>query len=176
MKTFLNIVFGILIGLLIAGILWLATTSRPEGEPVVLLPTSTPGLLTVYITGAVATPGVYHLPEGSRIDAVVQAAGGFVEGAEQASVNLAEPLTDGEQINIPGIVDTSHINAGRVDINTATVTELETLPGIGPTAAQAIVDYRLENGPFQALQDIQNVPGIGPATYDGIKDYITIGN
>jgi competence protein ComEA len=68
------------------------------------------------------------------------------------------------------------VNAGRVDINTATVTELETLPGIGPTAAQAIVDYRLENGPFQAIEDIQNVPGIGPATYDGIRDYITIGN
>ncbi len=176
MKTFLNIILGILIGLLIAGVLWFATTSRPQGEAVYLLPTGTPGMITVYISGAVATPGVYQLPEDSRIDAAIQAAGGFLAGAEQDSLNLAQPLTDGEQINVPGVVDTSHVNAGRVNINTATVTELQTLPGIGPSAAQAIVDYRLENGPFQTTQAIQDVPGIGPATYDGIKDYITIGD
>jgi competence protein ComEA len=72
-------------------------------------------------------------------------------------------------------VDTSHVNAGRVNINTATVPELDALPGIGPTTAQSIVDYRLEHGLFQTIQDIQNVPGIGPATFDGIKDYITTG-
>jgi competence protein ComEA len=174
MKTFLNITYGVLIGLLAAGIIWLAA-SRPRGEAVTLLPTDTPGMLTVYISGAVATPGVYTLPEGSRVDAVVQAAGGFLPGAEQESINLAKLLEDGQQINVPGIVDTSHINAGRVNINTATVPELDALPGIGPTTAQSIVDYRLEHGPFQAIQDIQNVPGIGPATFDGIKDYITIG-
>jgi competence protein ComEA len=174
MKTFLNITYGVFIGLLAAGIIWLAA-SRPRGEAVTLLPTDTPGMLTVYISGAVATPGVYTLPEGSRVDAVVQAAGGFLPGAEQESINLAKLLEDGQQINVPGIVDTSHINAGRVNINTATVPELDALPGIGPTTAQSIVDYRLEHGPFQAIQDIQNVPGIGPATFDGIKDYITIG-
>jgi competence protein ComEA len=176
MKTILNITYGVLIGLLAAGILWLLINSRPKGEAVTLLPTSTPGMLIVYVSGAVATPGVYTLPEGSRVAEAIEAAGGFVGGAEQDKVNLAQQLEDGEQINVPGLVDTSHVNAGRVDINTATVTELETLPGIGPTAAQAIVDYRLENGPFQAIEDIQNVPGIGPATYDGIRDYITIGN
>jgi competence protein ComEA len=174
MKTFLNITYGVLIGLLAAGIIWLAA-SRPRGEAVTLLPTDTPGMLTVYISGAVATPGVYTLSEGSRVDAAVQAAGGFLPGAEQQSINLAKLLEDGEQINVPGIVDTSHVNAGRVNINTATVPELDSLPGIGPTTAQSIVDYRLEHGPFQAIQDIQNVPGIGPATFDGIKDYITIG-
>ena len=175
MKTILNITYGVLIGLLAAGIIW-STTTRPRGENVILLPTITPGMLTVYITGAVATPGVYTLPEGSRIDVAVQAAGGFLPGAEQSSINLAKALVDGQQIDVPGIVDTSHVNTGRVNINTATVTELETLPGIGPTAAQSIVDYRLENGPFQAVEDIQNVPGIGPATFNGIKDYITIGS
>jgi competence protein ComEA len=174
MKTFLNIAYGVLIGLLAAGIIWLAA-SRPRGEAVTLLPTATPGILTVYVSGAVATPGVYTLPPGSRVDAAVQAAGGFLPGAEQESINLAKPLEDGQQIDVPGIVDTSHVNAGRVNINTATVAELDTLPGIGPTTAQSIVDYRLQNGPFQAIQDIQNVPGIGPATYDGIKDYITLG-
>jgi competence protein ComEA len=176
MKTFLNITYGVLIGLLAAGILWLVINSRPKGEAVTLLPTNTPGMLTVYVSGAVATPGVYTVPDGSRVDAAIEAAGGFLEGAEKDSINLAKPLEDGQQINVPGVVDTSHVNAGRVDINVATVTELETLPGIGPTAAQAIVDYRLQNGPFQAVEDIQNVPGIGPATYDGIRDYITIGN
>ena len=175
MKTILNITYGVLIGLLAAGIIWLAT-SRPRGEAVTLLPTDTPGMLMVYISGAVATPGVYTLPEGSRVDAAVQAAGGLLPGAEQDSINLAKLLEDGQQINVPGVVDTSHVNTGRVNINTATVTELDALPGIGPTTAQSIVDYRLENGSFQAIEEIKNVPGIGPATFDGIKDYITIGN
>jgi len=173
MKTFLNIVIGVLIGLLAAGVIWLAA-SRPRGEPVTLLPTPTPGMLTVYVSGAVATPGVYTLPEGSRVNDAVQAAGGFVSDAEPERINLAAPLEDGQQIDVPGIVSTGHVNAGRVNINTATVSELDTLPGIGPTTAQAIVDYRLQNGSFQFIQDIQNVPGIGPATYDKIKDYITV--
>ena len=174
MKTLIHITYGVLIGLLAAGIIWLAV-SRPHGEAVTLLPTATPGMLTIYISGAVATPGVYTLPEGSRVDNAIQAAGGFLPGAEKDNINLAMLLTDGQQINIPGIVDTSHVNLGRVNINTTTVTELDTLPGIGPTTAQSIVDYRLQHGNFQVIQDIQNVPGIGPATYALIKDYITVG-
>jgi competence protein ComEA len=173
MKTFLNLVIGVLIGLLAAGVIWLVA-SRPRGNPIALLPTSTPGMLTVYVSGAVATPGVYLLQEGSRVEAAIQAAGGFIPGAETESINLAALLEDGEQINVPGIVSPGHINAGRVNINTASVSELDALPGIGLTTAQMIVDYRLQNGPFQIIQDIQNVPGIGPATYDRIKDYITI--
>ncbi len=175
MKTLLHIVYGILIGLLAAGIIWLAA-SRPRGEAVTLLPTATPGTLTVYVSGAVVTPGVYTLPAGSRIEAAVQAAGGFLPGAEQESLNLATLLEDGQQINVPGLVNTSHVSAGRININTATATELDTLPGIGPTTAQAIVDYRLEHGDFQAIQDIQKVPGVGPATFEDIRDYITIGS
>ena len=174
MKTFINITYGVLVGLLAAGIIWLAV-SRPRGEPVTLLPTATPGFLTVYISGAVATPGVFTLPDGSRVDDAVRAAGGSLPGAELNNINLATQLTDGQQINIPGIVDTSHVNVGRVNINTATVEDLNSLPGIGPTTAQAILDYRLQNGPFQVIQDIQNVPGIGPATYALIQDYINVG-
>ena len=173
MKAFMNIVYGVLIGLLAAGVIWLAA-SRPRGEPVTLLPTPMPGMLTVYVSGAVVTPGVYLLPDGSRVDAAIQAAGGFVPGAEPGSINLAAELKDGQQIDVPGIVSSSHINAGRVNINSATVSELDALPGIGPMTAQTIVDYRLQNGPFQVIQDLQNVPGIGPATYERIKDYITI--
>jgi competence protein ComEA len=174
MKTLLKIAYGILIGLLAAGVIWLAA-SKPRGESVSLLPTTTPGTITVYVSGAVAAPGVYRLPEGSRVEAAVQAAGGFAPGAEEESINLAAFLTDGQQVDVPGLVDTGHVNAGRVNINTASTSELDTLPGIGPTTAQSIIDYRLQHGIFQAVQDIQNVPGIGPATYDRIKDYITVG-
>ena len=172
-KTILNITYGILIGLLAAGVIWLVA-SPPRGQPVTLLPTSTPKLLTVYVTGAVASPGTYNFPEGSRIGDAIQAAGGFIVTAEQDRVNLAALLEDGMHIDVPGQGVPSHISAGRVDINTATAEELDALPGIGPTAAQSIIDYRLQNGPFKAIQDIQNVPGIGPATYARIKDLIMV--
>jgi competence protein ComEA len=174
MKPILNIIYGVLVGLLAAGLLWLVA-SRPQGEAVTLLPSSTPGMVTVYVSGAVATPGVYSLSAGSRISAAVEAAGGFLPGAEQDQINLAELLEDGEQVDIPGIIDTSHINAGRININTATAAELDALPGIGSTTAQAIVDYRLQHGLFQVIQDIQKVPGVGPATFDLIRDYINVG-
>jgi competence protein ComEA len=173
MKTFLYIIIGVLVGLLAAGATWLFT-SRPRGVPVTLLPTPTPGMLTIYVSGAVASPGVYSVPEGSRVDAAILAAGGFVSGAEQENINLAAFLEDGQQINVPGIINSNHINAGRVNVNTATVLELDSLPGIGPTTAQAIVDYRLLHGPFQFVQDIQKVPGVGPATFERIQDYITV--
>ncbi len=121
-----------------------------------------------------ATPGVYTLADGSRVNEAVQAAPGFVSGAEPERINLAALLKDEQQIDVSGIANTSHVNAGRVDINTVTVSELDTLPGIGLTTAQKIVDYRIQNGPFQIIQDIQFVPGIGLATYDRIKDYITV--
>jgi len=173
MKNLLNIVFGILVGLLATGIILLA--SRPRGEPVTLLPSSTPGQLTIYVSGAVASPGVYTLADGSRVQDAIQAAGGLVPGAEAERINLAALLKDGQQIDVPGIVSSSHVNAGRVNINTASVSEFETLPGIGPTMAQAIVDYRIQNGPFLGIQDILNVPGIGQATFERIKDYLTVG-
>ena len=174
MKTILNITYGVLIGLLAAGVIWLLV-SPARGEEVTMLPTATPGMLTVYVSGAIATPGVYSLPVGSRVEAAVKAAGGLLLGAETNNINLAMLVTDGEQINVPGIVDTSHVSAGRVNINTATLNQLNALPGIGPTTAQAILDYRLEHGAFQVIQQIENVPGVGPATFAGIQDYISVG-
>lgn len=173
-KIILYIVSGILIGLLASGIIWISATP-PRGEAVTILPTPTPGLITVYVSGAVMMPGVYSLPEGSRVEDAITAAGGFAPGAEEASINLAELLVDGQQLDVPGILETSHIIILRININTASAAELNTLPSIGPTTAQAIVDYRLEHGEFATIQDIQRVPGIGPATYEKIKDYITVG-
>ena len=174
MKTFINIFFGILLGLLAAGVILVAGT-RPQGNPITLLPTTTRGLLTVYVSGAVATPGVYSLPEGSRVEAAILAAGGLTSGADLESINQAAPLEDGQQVTVSGNIDTSHVNVGRVNINSATAVELDALPGIGPTTAQAIIDYRLQYGAFSFIQDIQKVPGIGPATFDKINDYITVG-
>jgi competence protein ComEA len=174
MKTYLNIALGVLIGLLAAGLIWLAA-SQPRGEAVTLLPSLTTRSVTVYISGAVATPGVYILPEGSRVDDVILLAGGFLPNAEQEGVNLVAMLQDGQQLDVPVRSAATHVSDGRININTATVEELGTLPGIGPTIAKNIVNYRLENGPFQFIQDIQNVSGIGPATYDEIKDLIMVG-
>lgn len=172
MKSFLNILYGVLIGLLAGGLIWLAARG-PHGEAVTLLSTPTEGNLIVYVSGAVATPGVYSLPPGSRLDAAIKAAGGFVAGAETERVNLAAILVDGEQVDIPGLIDTGHLTAGRVDINTASVSDLNALPGITLTTAQSIIDYRLAHGPFQFIQDLLNVPGIGPETLANIQDYIT---
>jgi competence protein ComEA len=174
MKTFINITYGVLIGLLAAGIIWLVV-SNPKGGAITLLPTSTPGSLTVYVSGSVATPGVYTLKEGSRVDDAVNAAGGSLPGADLSNVNLAGALTDGQKIDIPGAAEPSHVTIGRVNINTATADELDNLPGIGPTTAAAIVDYRLQHGLFQVIQDIQKVPGVGPATFAEIQDYINVG-
>jgi competence protein ComEA len=173
-KIFLYITYGVLIGLLAAGVIWLAA-SPPRGQPVTLIPTPTMANVTVYVSGAVTNPGVYSLPAGSRVEDAIKAAGGFAPGAEQEEINLATSLLDGQQVDVPGVVSAGHVNAGRVNINTASAEELDALPGIGPTTAQAIVDYRLEHGDFTAIQDVQNVPGVGPTTYDKIKDYITVG-
>jgi competence protein ComEA len=173
MKSFWFIIIGVLIGLLASGIIWL-TATQPRGDRVVLLPTPSPRMVVVYVSGAVASPGVFTLPDGSRVNAAINAAGGFSPGAETDKINLASFLQDGQQIDVPGMVDTGHINAGRVNINSATIADFDSLPGIGPTTAQAIVEYRNENGLFSSIQAIQNVPGIGPATFDQIKDYITV--
>lgn len=173
MKNFLYIAYGVLIGILAAGLIWL-TATQPNGKTVVLLASPTPSQVAVYVSGAVVSPGVYYLPEGSRVLDALRAAGGFAANAQQDEINLAAILKDEEQLDVPGVGGTSHITLGRININTATLEELDTLPGIGETAAQSIIDYRTENGPFETTQQIMDVPGIGPTTYDSIKNLITV--
>jgi competence protein ComEA len=173
MKPLMNVIIGVLAGLLAAGVLWL-TVSVPRGYPVMLLPTPAPGVISIYVSGAVVNPGVYVLPANSRVDAAVKAAGGLAPSANSNGINLAALLKDAEQINVPGMVSTSQVNTGKVDINKATIAELDTLPGIGPTTAKSIVDYRIQHGPFKTIQEIENVPGIGPVTYDKIKNSIEV--
>jgi competence protein ComEA len=116
---------------------------------------------------------------------VISAAGGFLAEAEKTNINLAALVEDGEKLDIPYIEGASPVLATPeetvvvattelININTASQAELESLPGIGPTTAQKIIEYRTANGPFLNTEDIINVAGIGPGTYERIKDLITV--
>ena len=158
--------------------------STPEPTPTpVPEPTSTPAPLRVYVTGAVERSDVYLLPAGSLVKDAIAAAGGATDGADLEQINLAIQVYDQQQIHVPrkgeqvtpvaapvGVPSTT----GKVDINTASVEELDTLPGIGPAIAQRIVDYRQEYGAFATIEDITNVKGIGEATFEEIKDLIAV--
>ncbi len=176
MKDFLNTIIGLLVGLLLAGIIWL-TARQPSGDAVPLRPPPTPAPISVHVTGAVVSPGIYDIPAGSRVADAVEAAGGFLPLADDENINLAALLEDGAQLNIEKaeFYNTGGGGTSRVNINTATLDELDTLPGIGPSTAQAIIDYRRQYGNFQRADEITNVSGIGPATYERIKDLITTG-
>ena len=154
--------------------------------------TATAASLRVYVTGAVAHPDVYRLPPGSIVKDAIQAAGGASDEADLDRVNLAQELRDQQQVVVPRVGeanvpppaagDGSPGRSGevpltaKVNINTATADELDTLPGIGAEMARRILSYRTANGPFKSIEDIQQVTGIGDATYQKLKDLITVGN
>lgn len=131
--------------------------------------------VTVYISGGVKHPGVYEVPEGSRVYELVKAAGDVVPYADVEVVNLSKELSDGERVHIP--VDPDRVTAADesvVNINTAGAAELETLPGIGEVTAKKILDYRAEHGPFAEKEDLMKVPSIGEGRYGKIADRITL--
>ena len=189
MRSILTVLLGVLAGFILAGALFLVSRT-PAGKPIELLPAPTKMPILVNVVGAVPRPGLYELPLGSRVRDAVNAAGGLLTDADTAAVNLAAPLEDGQQLEIPSLsgnlggtqppVTAAPTPASAatpselVNINTATLEELDKLPGIGPTTAQNIVDYRTEHGPFQRIEDLMNVPNIGPATFDRLKQLITV--
>lgn len=185
LKSILYMTSGILLGLFLAALVWVVARN-PTGEAVVLRPVPTEKPIVVHITGAVPRPGVYALPKGARVQDLISAAGGFLAEADKTNLNLAALLADGEKLDIPFIEGASPVLATPeetivvgttelIDINTASQAELESLPGIGPTTATKIIDYRTANGPFLNTEDIINVAGIGPGTYERIKHLITVG-
>ncbi|HEX9091930.1 MAG TPA: helix-hairpin-helix domain-containing protein, partial [Anaerolineales bacterium] len=127
--------------------------------------------------------GLYELPPGSRVNDAIQAAGGFSDEADPNALNLAEMLQDGQQIEVPDLSPTPSSDSvtrsaspasGLVDINSATLEQLDSLPAIGPKTAQDIIDYRNRNGLFARIEDILDVAGIGQVTFEKIKNLISV--
>jgi competence protein ComEA len=135
--------------------------------------------LVVHVVGAVRRPGLYHLQDGSRVADAVTRAGGAARAADLSALNLAAPLADGAQVLVPRRQPGgSRAAAGSgpgppVSLATATVEQLDELPGIGPVTAQKIVDYRTANGPFGSVDELDDIPGIGPARIEQVRDLVT---
>ena len=180
---------GVVLVLVLAGIAVLVSALAPHGSTATAAPpatrthvvhTAAPAAVDsptafVHVVGQVARPGLYELPAGSRVVDAVAAAGGFTASADQAQLNLAQVIEDGQQIVVLAqgaapVTSSGQAGAGAtVDINTADATALQTLDGIGPSLAQRILDYRAAHGGFRTVGDLQNVPGIGPKKFAAIK-------
>jgi len=196
MKNALYVLLGVMAGFILAGTL-VFVSRAPAGEPILLLPAPTEAPIAVHVIGAVPRPGLYKFPEGARVQDAINAAGGLLSSANENAINLAALLDDGQQLDVPYAADREPTDLGArpqselplseppppdlestdvelININTATFDELDTLPGIGPTTAQKIIDYRETNGPFSIIEDIMNVSGIGPATFEDLKDLISV--
>ena len=163
-----------------------------SGVPVSGSPSPVAGPVIVDVTGHVRRPGVYEFPAGSRVIDAIQEAGGPRENAVLSALNLASPLTDGQQIAVPGPKDvlpgavpgvappasgvpgTSGAPGALINVNTADATALEALPGVGEVTAGAIVQHRTENGPFASVDQLEDVSGIGPATLEEIRPHVTV--
>lgn len=145
------------------------------------------GPVLVDIKGAVPMPGLYKMEEGDRVMDVIDQAGGLLEDADEKQVNFAQKLSDEMVIHIPVkgefVQDAPQIASTtspggqgdrKVNINKADLTELQTLPAIGPAKAQAIIDYREKEGPFRQVEDLQNVSGIGEKTFEKLHELISV--
>jgi competence protein ComEA len=178
--------------LVVVGAGWLVWYEQPRAEPVAPAPSSynapsagaagsPAGMIVVAVEGKVQRPGLVRLPSGSRVADAITAAGGVLPGVDVSNLNLARKLTDGELILVaeappPGstVAASDPAGGGKVDLNTATVSQLDALPGIGPELAQRIIDYRTQHGGFRSVDQLQQVTGIGDAKYAEIKDLVTV--
>lgn len=141
--------------------------------------------IIVHLSGAVQRPGVYYLAEGDRVLHLLKRGGGAALDGDLDRLNLAAPLYDGQKVHVPrkteGENQASSLHpgvemtaGGKININTSSKQQLETLTGVGPTRAQAILDYREQEGPFSTKEELMNVPGIGEKTFAALKDRITL--
>jgi competence protein ComEA len=156
-----------------------AAASPPIPPPLVPATTTATQALVVDVVGAVRRPGLYRLPPGSRVADALARAGGATGRAQLDLVNLAAPVADGEQIVVPrrgaaaaaaGGVGPTGVSAGPVHLNTATLEQLDALPGVGPVTAQKILDYRQQHGAFGSVDELDAIPGIGPARLEQLRD------
>jgi competence protein ComEA len=178
---------GLLFVLAVSGRLVLAGADEPAAPPVraaLSAEPPAPRTVVVHVVGAVRRPGLYELVEGSRIDEAIRKAGGPKPKAALELVNLAAPLADGQQILVPARGDVTaapaaggaaqSAPAAKVHLNTATLEQLDALPGIGPVTAQNILDYRAEHGSFQTVAELDAVSGIGPARLEQLKPLVEL--
>ncbi len=164
-------------------------SAAANGAGVGAVAASPDGDVVVYVCGAVKVPGIVRLPDGARVTDALDLAGGPSAKAELTAVNLAAKVSDGEQIVVPARGEAAPAAASvtgasgaaaaagpatPIDINTATLEQLDALVGVGPATAQKIIDYRTANGPFKTIDDIKNVSGIGDAKFAAMKDSITV--
>lgn len=176
-----GVVVLVLVGL---GCAVLVSALGDHGSSVPIVQSASPAPATgstifVHILGAVARPGLYELRDGDRAVDAVAAAGGFLETADQAQLNLARLVIDGEQIVVPVVGETPAVPpgttaSGLVNLNTADAATLETLPRVGPAMAARIIDWRETSGPFTAVEDLLSISGIGDKTFEGLKDLVTV--
>jgi competence protein ComEA len=178
LKEWMKIPLGIAIGLAIAAVM-LVVSGPPRGKPITLTPAPTQALV-VQVDGLVANPGTYTLQPGSRVSDAITAAGGLLPDAPSAAINLARPLKDGEKLVIADPATVSAVAASDpgsvslIDLNTATLEQLDSLPGIGQTRAEAIIQYRTDHGNFVTIDELRNIPGFGEALFNQIKMLVTV--
>jgi competence protein ComEA len=180
-----------LLGLAILGasILVWVRSSDPPAPPVqrVVAPSPTPApakRLIVHVAGQVSSPGVYEVPEGSRVKDAIAAAGGPMEPADVNALNLAAPLADGQKIVVTKPGDTPPVAVAladgeaaagiKVNLNSATQAQLEELPSVGPVIAERILAYRQTKGAFKSTRQLLDVSGVGPKKYEALKDLVTV--
>jgi competence protein ComEA len=174
-------------GALVLLVLFLAAAGffllRPPGERKVevigTVPAEEEGRPTeivVYVAGAVKSPGIQRLPAGSRMADALERAGDPLPEADLEGLNLAQKLEDGQRVYVPrrGQMPAGTASSGKVNVNTAPASELEKLPGIGPTLAARIVEYRERNGPFRRVEDLKKVKGIGESKLRELRDRVEV--
>ncbi|MCA1063473.1 helix-hairpin-helix domain-containing protein [Rossellomorea sp. AcN35-11] len=199
MQTIIEKYRTILVILVICGIVLIAyvlkTSSPPiEEDSIAAVPVQqkkepeevkTVDKVYVDVKGEVVRPGLYEVRQGDRLKFVIDRAGGFTEQADKKVINLAVKVADEMMIYVPriGEIETppqisalngSEPSKDKININTASQEEFETLPGIGPAKASSFVQYREENGPFSSIDDIKNISGIGEKTFEKLKEYISV--
>ena len=160
----------------------------PVVSPGAATPPASGATILVHVAGAVRRPGLYEMPAGSRIADGIDLARGPKPTADLNALNLAEPLADGQKIDVPRRGEDVEVAAPTsppatgasplpgpvIDLNTADQVALETIPGIGPVTAQAIIAYRTEVGSFESIDQLLEVSGIGPATLESMRPYVTV--
>jgi competence protein ComEA len=185
-------VLGAVVALAVATIVVFVRGNRSHELVLKVEPISASSEMTVYAGGAVATPGLYTLPLHARVATLLEQAG-LLANADQTALQMAAELHDGQQVIVPARTATAPSVAssviastapatpvpsveGPIDVNSATLEQLESLPGIGPALAQRIIDYRNEHGPFGSLDELANVKGISARMVDELRDLATTGS